>query len=94
MCELLEHLSDPLGALETAREYLVPGGLLFVTMAINIAQEDHIFLYESVSACQRQLLRARLSTVREWLIPVTSHPAMLKRQGNLAKGNYVAMVRA
>jgi methyltransferase family protein len=94
MCELLEHLSDPLCALETAREYLDAQGHMFVTMAVNIAQEDHVFLYPSVNACRQQLLQARLSVIREWVMPVILRPSMLQRHGEPSRGNYVAIVRA
>lgn len=94
MCELLEHLPNPLKALETAREYLTADGYMFVTMAINIAQEDHVFLYPTVSACQQQLQCAKLFVVREWQIPVIVHPSMLRRRTELSRGNYCAIVHA
>jgi SAM-dependent methyltransferase len=44
LSEVLEHLADPAEALGTLRDCLRDDGLMFATMAINIAQEDHVFL--------------------------------------------------
>jgi SAM-dependent methyltransferase len=91
--ELLEHLPDPLEALKAVRCYLEPSGLAFITMAINIAQEDHVYRYENVQRCREQLHDAQLTVVREWLAPVAFHPAALRRRENMSRGNYAAVVR-
>src|SRR5215813_11900072 len=67
LCEVLEHLRDPVGALNTLRECLRNTGRMFVTMAINIAQEDHVFLYPDVNSCRRQLQQCGLRVEQEWL---------------------------
>lgn len=95
LCEILEHLPDPLRALTHCREYLRPGtGLLFLTMAINIAQEDHIFWYPDLASCRDQLRAAGLSVVREWIAPITlfARSAPLAEQ-DFQLGNYIAVVR-
>ena len=52
LCEILEHLAEPETALRNMRAALHPEGTMFATMAINIAQEDHVFLYnEGGSPC-------------------------------------------
>src|SRR5262249_40411875 len=56
VCELLEHLEDPAGALRTLRNILHENGQIFLTMAVNIAQEDHIFLYSSAEQAKQQVL--------------------------------------
>ena len=60
MCELLEHLYNPRQALASARECLNPEGRIFATMAINIAQEDHVYLYPNVPSCRDQVREAGL----------------------------------
>src|ERR1700730_10872764 len=93
MCELCEHLRDPLTALTRIREYLKEDGRAFVTMAINIAQEDHIFLYQNIEACRTQLKQSGLDTVLEWLAPQLIPIAPANREKDFKRGNYMAVVR-
>jgi 2-polyprenyl-3-methyl-5-hydroxy-6-metoxy-1,4-benzoquinol methylase len=92
MCELCEHLRDPLRALTRVREYLKDDGRAFVTMAINLAQEDHVFVYPTVEACRSQLRRSGLHTVAEWLAPQVFLSIPPNREQNFRKGNYIAVV--
>lgn len=95
LCELLEHLPDPLAALTTTRRYLRPGGAMFVTMAINIEQEDHLHLYPDVASCQTQIRDAGLEIVHERALPVMLHENMADAApAPLFHGNYVAVVKA
>jgi 2-polyprenyl-3-methyl-5-hydroxy-6-metoxy-1,4-benzoquinol methylase len=94
MCELLEHLPDPAAALVAARDCLAVGGRLFATMAINIAQEDHIYLYRDIPCCQAQIKQAGLRTISEWITPQTTLPPAVQREANFKKGNYVAVLEA
>jgi hypothetical protein len=91
-CEVLEHLPDPARALRTMREYLTEGGRMFVTMAVNIAQEDHIFLYPDIAACRRQLVDCGLKTVTELITIPTLWPPPADREKGFKRGNYVAVV--
>ena len=93
LCEVLEHLPDPARALASVRTYLTDRGHAFLTMAVNIAQEDHIFLYADIETCRRQIREAGLEIVREWITPQTTvvppaNPA--DRENGFRKGNYVA----
>ena len=91
MCELCEHLRDPFEALTNVRKYLKDDGQAFVTMAINIAQEDHVFLYPTIDACRVQLQTAGFQILWEWLAPQVLNPPR-ERQKSFRKGNYVAVV--
>jgi SAM-dependent methyltransferase len=93
MCELCEHLPNPLRALTTMREYLKEDGRAFVTMAINIAQEDHIFLYPTIESCRAQLRESGLHIVSEWITPQTVMSIPANREENFQKGNYIAVVQ-
>lgn len=92
MCELCEHLRDPLAALANVRKYLKQDGRAFVTMAINIAQEDHIFLYPCIDACRTQLRDSGLRAVSEWIAPQAVFAIPKDREKDFKKGNYVAEV--
>ena len=92
LCEVLEHLPDPATALAAVRECLRPAGRAFVTMAINIAQEDHIYLYPDVASCREQIGAAGLGIVSESLTPQTTVPPADNREAGFRKGNYVAVV--
>lgn len=92
LCELLEHLPDPSAALRTVRECLTTDGRAFVTMAVNIAQEDHVYLYPDLGSCRTQIRDAGLRTVSDWITPQTTLPPPADREAAFAKGNYVAVV--
>ena len=92
LCEVLEHLPDPARALATLRECLTDGGTMFVTMAINIAQEDHIFLYPDIESCRRQISESGLKVKCEWIAPQTIRFPPQDRKIGFKKGNYIAIV--
>ncbi len=92
LCEVLEHLPNPAQALATLSGCLKDGGRMFVTMAINIAQEDHIFLYPDIASCRRQILESGLEVYKEWIAPQTIRFPPPNREIGFKKGNYVAIV--
>jgi SAM-dependent methyltransferase len=94
LCELLEHLDDPARALRAMREVLHPEGMLFCTMAVRIAQEDHVYLYHSVDEARDQVLECGFEIVDETLAPVVILPfASTKRAAVFEKGNYVCIAK-
>ena len=94
LCELLEHLDDPEAALWAMRSVLHRDGLLFCTMAVNIAQEDHVYLYRSVEQARTQVLECGFAIVEETLAPVVILPfSDAKRAQLFKKGNYVCVAR-
>jgi SAM-dependent methyltransferase len=98
LCEVLEHLERPARAIGNLARALAPGGHMFLTMAINLAQEDHIFLYRSPDEARRQVLDAGLDVEREWVTPVAGRAfAEDDRAKGFAegtqKGNYVCVAR-
>jgi SAM-dependent methyltransferase len=92
VCEVLEHLHEPALALSTLKECLSDHGVLFVTMAINLAQEDHVFLYPDVDSCRRQIHESGLAVRSEWLAPQTIRFPPPDREAGFKKGNYIAIV--
>ena len=93
LCEILEHLPDPARALSVCREYIKPGGTLFATMAVNLAQEDHIFLYPDAESCREQLESCGYAIVHERLAPVLITPPPPGSEPPLTSGNYIAVAR-
>lgn len=95
LCETLEHLERPEAALSNLKIALHPEGQMFLTMAINIAQEDHIYPYESPTQARQQVLGAGLRIVHEFVTPVTIMPFAEKdRQAvfdKAGRGNYVCV---
>ncbi len=93
LSEVLEHLEDPAQALVTLRDCLKDDGRMFVTMAINIAQEDHLFLYPSINACREQIRQSGLAVRKEWIAPQTIFVIEEQdREEEFKKGNYIAVV--
>lgn len=98
LCEVLEHLEQPARAIENVARTLASGGHMFLTMAINLAQEDHIHLYRSPDEARQQVLDAGLEIECEWVTPVTARAFAEEDRakgfaGGAGKGNYVCIVR-
>jgi SAM-dependent methyltransferase len=93
LCETLEHLADPAAALRTVRECLHDDGRAFVTMAINIAQEDHVFLYPDIASCRTQIAATGLECTSEWIAPRAVFGVPKDREKGFKKGNYIAVVK-
>src|SRR5205823_6996909 len=74
LCELLEHLDDPKAALRSVRSVLHRDGLLFCTMAVNIAQEDHVYVYRSAEQARTEVSECGFEVVQEILAPVVILP--------------------
>jgi len=92
LCELLEHLPDPAQALRAVRRQLKDDGKMFLTAAINIAQEDHVFLYPDIETCRRQFSASGLEIEEEWIAPQTIRIPPANRETGFRKGNYIATV--
>jgi hypothetical protein len=93
LCELLEHLEDPETALRNMRTALHPQGMAFATMAINIAQEDHVYLYRNREDAREQVARAGFTILREFLTPATVIPFKEENRDKIfTKGNYVCVL--
>jgi 2-polyprenyl-3-methyl-5-hydroxy-6-metoxy-1,4-benzoquinol methylase len=97
MCEVLEHLEQPEHALRNLRRALSPHGQMYLTMAINIAQEDHVFRYSSAEQARRQVLDAQLCIVDELITPVMISPYNKYNRTTdgeeILRGNYVCIAR-
>jgi SAM-dependent methyltransferase len=90
MCEVMEHLEKPESALKNLKRALKKGGKLFVTMAVNIAQEDHVYLYSSHEQAKHQVLEAGFQIEKETFTPVVVLPFEEKDRFWVSnKGNYI-----
>lgn len=93
-CELLEHLEDPAGALRALRKILHDNGQIFLTMAVNIAQEDHVFLYSSAQQARQQVLECGYRILTERLTPAVMLPfEENEREMLFKKGNYMCVAQ-
>ncbi len=93
LCELLEHLENPATALRNMGLALQRDGMIFATMAINIAQEDHVYLYRNVAEARTQVQGAGLRILRERITPVIVMPFREKdRETMFTKGNYICFL--
>jgi SAM-dependent methyltransferase len=94
LCELLEHLDDPKTALRAMRNVLHRDGLLFCTMAVNIAQEDHVYVYRSAEQARTEVSECGFEIVQELLAPVVILPFSEANRAQLfKKGNYICIAR-
>lgn len=93
LCELLEHLENPLIALKNSKEALRPGGKMFLTFAIKIPQKDHVYLYRNISEARQQIDEAGLRIESDRFTPVTVMPFSEDERGSFGKGNYICVVK-
>lgn len=93
LSEVLEHLADPATALAVLRDCMRDDGRMFATMAINIAQEDHVFLYPTIQSCREQIRDCGLVVTKERISPQTIFPPPEDREDGFARGNYIAVLR-
>jgi 2-polyprenyl-3-methyl-5-hydroxy-6-metoxy-1,4-benzoquinol methylase len=92
MIELLEHLEQPGIALEVAGKSLNDTGTMFVTMAVNIPQEDHIYHYESIEECRDQIAKSGFGIVEEMYSPSVIMPFADADREKVSSGNYMALI--
>jgi hypothetical protein len=65
---------------------------MFATMAINIAQEDRVFLYPTINSCSEQIQNCGLVAAREWISPQTIFAVPEDRAEGFKRGNYIAVL--
>jgi len=70
MCEVLEHLDDPVPILQKARSLITTGGHCFITTCANAPAIDHVYLYKSVEEIQDQLQECGFQIDAELALPV------------------------
>ncbi len=61
--EVLEHVADPKALLQRVADCLLPGGVTFLTAAINAPQPDHIFHFRDAGEVE-ELVRAAGLVIR------------------------------
>jgi len=63
MCEVLEHVEDPLSLLKELRKYYNNKGFCFVTVPINAPVIDHIYLFHTQNEVLDMVKKAGFSVV-------------------------------
>ena len=77
MCEVLEHVEQPLWLLQNLRRMLAPGGRAFVSVPVNAPVVDHIFLFRTVEEV--------MTMVRQAGFEILEQRAFCTRNRTLAK---------
>lgn len=62
--EVLEHLEDPVTFLKSLRKMLKKGGYGFISAALTAANEDHIYLYNTIEEVISQLNEAGFKVLK------------------------------
>lgn len=88
--EILEHLENPNMAITNLIKTLHGSGTFFLTMAINIAQEDHIYMCDSINHARSLVTNNNLRIIHEHIAPQTIVPFIEADRENMFKsGNYI-----
>jgi SAM-dependent methyltransferase len=71
--ELLEHLEDPLRALQSLIRYLKPGGRILVNMPANSPAPDHLYLIDKPEEMTDLMKAAGFIVEKNALFPMTGY---------------------
>ena len=83
MSEVLEHLENPLEALEKIRGVLAPGGHLFINAPCNSPAPDHIYLFETPEQISDLVAKAGFSVLKTAIFPLTGYTEERARKAKL-----------
>ncbi|MDD2542755.1 MAG: class I SAM-dependent methyltransferase [Desulfuromonadaceae bacterium] len=93
MCEVLEHLDDPVSALKQVRSLLVSDGYVFVTTCANCPAIDHVYHYKSVEHIREQIMTCGFKILSDLALSVDKIPPE-KWTAKQAEINYAALLMA
>lgn len=71
MSEILEHLEQPVAALQSAARWLAPGGHLWINVPANSPAPDHIFLFDGLDHAQAIAREAGLEVIDAVSFPMS-----------------------
>jgi 2-polyprenyl-3-methyl-5-hydroxy-6-metoxy-1,4-benzoquinol methylase len=71
MSEILEHLENPVAALQAAAQWLRPGGLLWINVPANSPAPDHIFLVQGIEHARAIAAEAGLEVIDSAAYPMS-----------------------
>jgi len=74
MCEVLEHLDDPLSVMKKFRSLLSESGRFFITTCANCPAIDHVYLYDSVDHIRREIKEAGFEILTDLPLSVGDFP--------------------
>jgi len=92
MCEVLEHLDDPLSTLINLRSLLSEEGRFFLTTCANCPAIDHVYLYDSIDHIRNEIKNAGFYIITDLPLAVSDFPEN-EWQKERVEVNYAAMVR-
>jgi 2-polyprenyl-3-methyl-5-hydroxy-6-metoxy-1,4-benzoquinol methylase len=81
--EVLEHLEEPLSALQSLHRLLKPGGRIFVNAPVNSPAPDHIFLFRTPEEVVEMVTAAGFTVVETLFAPITGATLDRARRHNL-----------
>jgi len=92
MIEILEHVKDPSSWLRGAHNVLKQSGLAYVTFAIRMPQEDHLFEFTTVGECREMISRSAFHLWHEQCLIDTYYPFEEEERWPLADDEAQAVV--
>ena len=93
ICEVLEHLDDPLSFLKHTHKILNKNGLAIISTCANSACVDHIYLYHSIEHIKSHIVEENFRIEKELALPVGEIDEKMDWHHLQIESNYISLIR-
>lgn len=92
ICEVLEHLNDPISFLKHTHSLLSKNGYAIISTCANSACVDHVYLYKSVEHIKSHIKQGNFTIEEELALPVEDKDYTDSWYKKEVESNYIALI--
>jgi len=92
MCEVLEHVDNPMELMRSIGKLMSEDGSLFITTCSNCPAIDHVYLYTSADHIRAEIRQAGFDIVDEIALDIDNLPKMANGE-KITGCNYAALLK-